>query len=113
MASINPQQYPQCYDDILSPTIQSSLLDWMNQQQHWIDIYEKQRHCGVKELEVSAARFQKQTSDMIRGVKSWLADIGVYAGYNLAGYRNKWTLVTYDTAVLQLEWEAQCVDYYD
>lgn len=113
MATIDPQNYPESYDDILCPFIQESLIKWLNSEQYLIDAFEKQLHCGVKELETSAARFQNQLSDEISGVKSWLASIGVYAGYNMVGYRGKWTLVTYDIAVSQSEWEEQCYDYYD
>nr|DAF55210.1 MAG TPA: hypothetical protein [Siphoviridae sp. ctZHD14] len=113
MATINPQYYPESYDDILSSFVQESFMKWLNNQQQLINFYEKQRHCGVKELEDSAARFQKENIDNIEGVKSLLSSIGVYIGYNMVGYRDKWTLVTYDIAVSQLEWEEQCNDYYD
>lgn len=113
MASIDPQYYPVSYDDVLSPFVQESLIKWLNNQQQLINFYEKQRHCGVKELEDSAARFQKENIDNIAGVKSLFSFIGVYIGYNMVGYRDKWTLVTYDIAVSQLEWEEQCNDYYD
>lgn len=113
MATINPQYYPESYDDILAPFIQESLVKWLNREQYLVNAYERQLHCGIKELEVSAERFQKQLLDEISGVKSWLASVGVYPGYNMVGHRNKWILVTYNIAVSQLEWEEQCNGYYD
>lgn len=113
MTKLDPQCYPESYDNILSPEIQESVVTWFNYIQDLINFYDKQRHCGVKELELSAERFQKHDMNMIQGAKSLLGSIGVHIGYNMVGHRGKWTLVTYDTAVSQLDWEEQCIDYYD